>query len=357
MKLLQRYLLRQFIPVCVVALVFFVFLLELGDLFANLWKYLANEVSLASVIRVGWMYVPKCVSFSMPLAVLFASSYTMGMMYARNELTVVFTSGYPLHRLVMPLLAFGLALSLSMFFFEDRVVIHSYARKNAETRRLVQQQESLSNTNIVVLSESGRVVYTADYYQEEEKKIFSVMIVVRDDEGNIRTVITAPIAAWNGTTWNLDGAVTYQVDSADGSVSVARESPAREFTEPPETFRKNTTSVDELSAVEAKKFIDGVRKAGLPYAEQMANYYKRFSFSLTIFIVLFFSISLGGRFKKNIMLMSLLLSLSVAVLYYITQMVTMILAKWEYISPLAGAWFPVVLFVCAGSAILRYART
>jgi len=100
-----------------------------------------------------------------------------------------------------------------------------------------------------------------------------------------------------------------------------------------------------------------MRKAGLPYSEQLSNYYRRFSFPLTIFIVLFFSISLGGRFRKNIMLMSLLLSLSIAVLYYVLQMVTLLFAKWEYISPLAGAWFPVLLFIFASSVLLRYART
>jgi lipopolysaccharide export system permease protein len=57
------------------------------------------------------------------------------------------------------------------------------------------------------------------------------------------------------------------------------------------------------------------------------------------------------------MLMSLLLSLSVAVMYYVTQMVAMLFAKWEYISPFTGAWFPVLLFIAASSVILRYART
>ena len=63
------------------------------------------------------------------------------------------------------------------------------------------------------------------------------------------------------------------------------------------------------------------------------------------------------KFKKNILLMSLLLSLSIAVSFYVTQMVTMILAKWEYISPLAGAWLPVLIFTAGSIVILRYART
>lgn len=356
MKLLQRYLMRQFLPVLFFSLLFFILLLELGDLFANLWRYLSNDVSASNVLKVLWLYVPKCISFSMPMAVLFASSYTMGNMYARNELTSIFASGYPLYSLIIPLLVTGMALSIGMFFFEDNVVIHSVYEKSKLNKALLNQEVSLSNTNVVVLSDSGRVVYTADYYQDKDKKLYSVMIIQRTDDGTLQTLSMSPVAAWNGTEWIMEDSSTYSFRNPD-KITLVQNAPPLILSEPPETFKRNVTSVDELQASEAKKYIASLRKAGLPHAEQLSNYYKRFSFPFTIFIVLFFSISLGGRFRKNIMLMSLLLSLSVAVLYYVTQMMTMLFAKWEYISPLAGAWFPVVLFITVSSIILRYART
>ena len=55
--------------------------------------------------------------------------------------------------------------------------------------------------------------------------------------------------------------------------------------------------------------------------------------------------------------MSLLLSHYLAVFYYVLQMVTMLLAKWEYISPFAGAWLPVAVFAAASTGILKTART
>lgn len=356
MNTLQRYLTRQFVPVCLVALIFFVMLLELGDLFANLWKYLSNDVPVSSIFKVMWLYIPKCVSYSMPMAVLFASSYTMGNMYARNELTSIFSSGYPLYLLIVPLLALGMILSFGMFFFEDRVVIDSLAAKNKLNKVLLKQEESLSNTNIVVLSDSARVVYTADYYQANDKKLFTVLVIVRTASGNPEYILRAPIMTWDGKRWVPENYSYYEF-SNPSNVKMKRSDFPVDLTEPPETFRRNTTTVDEIKAADAKIYIMKMRKAGLPFAEQLANYYKRFSFPLTIFIVLFFSISLGGKFKKNILLMSLVISLSVAVLYYVTQMITMLFAKWGYISPLAGAWFPVLLFVAAGAVILRYART
>ena len=117
MKIIQRYVLQLFFPVFTVALLFFILLLELADLFSNLAQYLQNGVKFIDLLRVMYFYLPKCVSFAMPLSVLFAASYTMGNMYAKNELTAIFASGFPLAALVAPLIFFGFLLSIGMFFF------------------------------------------------------------------------------------------------------------------------------------------------------------------------------------------------------------------------------------------------
>ena len=57
------------------------------------------------------------------------------------------------------------------------------------------------------------------------------------------------------------------------------------------------------------------------------------------------------------LLISLVFCIGAAVLFYVTQMVTMLLAKFGYISPLTGAWFPVILFVVLSGVILKFART
>ena len=110
MKILQRYLLQLFFPVFVITILFFILLLQLGDLFLNLAQYLQNHVRFVTLLRVMYLYLPKCISFAMPLSVLFASSYTMGNMYAKNELTSIFASGMPLAVLVAPLVLCGFLL-------------------------------------------------------------------------------------------------------------------------------------------------------------------------------------------------------------------------------------------------------
>ena len=69
------------------------------------------------------------------------------------------------------------------------------------------------------------------------------------------------------------------------------------------------------------------------------------------------SISMGGRFRKNIILMSLLASIGAAVSFYVIEMVTLMMARMGYIHPIIGTWFPVFVFIIIGLYLLRTAKT
>ena len=189
MKILQRYLLQLFFPVFVITILFFILLLQLGDLFLNLAQYLQNQVRFVTLLRVMYLYLPKCISFAMPLSVLFASSYTMGNMYAKNELTSIFASGMPLAVLVAPLVLCGFLLSIGMFYFEDRILIHFQRQKIALVNSILEPQQNLNSSDLVILSDSGKIVYFADYYDDTQKELSNVLIVMRTESGDVSTVI------------------------------------------------------------------------------------------------------------------------------------------------------------------------
>ncbi len=138
MRLLRRMLLRQFLPIFLVALVFFLMLLQLIDIFGNIWRYFAHDVPAGQVARIALLYLPKCVSFALPVSFLFAVAYTLGLFYANNELFAIFGSGVSLYRLVRPFLVLGVMFSVGGFFFEDAVVIPTFQAKNETYAQAVQ---------------------------------------------------------------------------------------------------------------------------------------------------------------------------------------------------------------------------
>jgi lipopolysaccharide export system permease protein len=359
MILLRRMLLRQFLTIFLVALSFFVLLLQLIDIFASIWRYFAHYVTVSQVAWIALLYLPKCVSFALPVSFLFAISYTLGLFYANNELFAIFGSGVSLHRLVSPFLALGVLLSVGAFFFEDAVVIPTYQKKNQAYALAVKQVTSLSQSNVTVTSPDQRVIYVADYYNDAEKKLTAVTVVVRDAQLHLVSRMDAAWAEWQQDHWVLRDCRIFTWDPA-AKLLVDQRLPAYQspvLSEPPDTFQRLARSIDQMDRAESRRYVAVLRKAGLPFREVLTDYYRKFSFACTPLIVAFLASSLGSTFKKNILLMSLLTALVISVVFYVAQMVAAILSKNGYIPPLAGAWTPFTLFLALGFMLFRTART
>ena len=353
--ILDRYLIKQFFPVFFVSAAMFMLLLSLIDLFAHLVRYLNNEVSARDMLRVSLYYLPKSFSYALPISILFAAAYTLGDLYAHNELTSVFAAGIPFARFSMPFLVIGLAASVFSFFFDDILVIPTLKMKNDLSRRALNQHVTESNSDIVIRAKNGRIIYAVDFFDYDRKILNGVRIVERDENGSFISQIRAPSAEWKEDYWEFRNAVIYKYE--DDILRISPLGSNNEYNESPDTFRRHAVIVEELTAKDAGLLIQDLRAAGLPFSHVQANYYHRYSFAAASLIVMILSISMGGRFRKNILLMSLFTSLSVAVVYYITEMLSMTLAGLNYIHPFVGAWFPVLLFIVLGLLLLRSAKT
>ena len=357
MRTLHSMLLRNFVGMFLVSLLFFMLLLQLVDVFANLWRYLAQETSFREILRIALYYAPKCLSYSISPALLFSAAYTLGTLYRNNELIAILGCGVSLYRLVAPFLAVGVLLSVAGFFFEEHVVIATFRAKNELYNLAVRREVNLSNTNVTVTS--GRTIYHVDYYNDKRETVTGVMILHRDAEGRFASRVDADWGEWSGTHWILHNCVRY-VLTAEAKEMTRRPVvlyDAEDLDEPPATFRKTTRDVGEMKSREAREWVHSLRRSGLPYREVLTNYYSKYFFSATPFVVVLLAAALSGWFRRNVLLMNLLTALIATVLYYVTQMIASILAKNGYIPPVAGAGFALVLFLTAGTVLLKKVRT
>ena len=352
---LDKYIVKHFFPVLFIALSMFVVLVLLIDLFANLVNYLNHEAAFSQIMNVSYFYIPKAVSYSLPISLLFAVAYTLGDLYAKNELTSVISSGIPFWRFGTPLMIIGVLMSVFSFYFDDKLVIPTLRIKNELSRQLKQQINASNNANVVIKTNDGRRIYSVDYYDYQNKTLNGVIIVELDAKRDFLSEIRAHSGVWTDNRWVFANPVIYQWEA--GIISVKPLSQSAVYDDDPELFRRIAVDPADLPAADAKFLVEDLRKVGLPYLSALADYYHRYSFPATSFIVVILSLSMGGRFRKNILLMSLLASLVVSVVYYVMDMITMMLARLGYLPPLVGAWIPVVFFTVTGAVLIRFSKT
>jgi lipopolysaccharide export system permease protein len=245
--------------------------------------------------------------------------------------------------------------SVFSFFFEDIVVIPTIRIKNELSGRALNLQRNESNSDIVIKARNGQLIYSVDYFDYSAGMLNGISIIEMAPGGELICHIRAPSASWTGSYWELHNAVIYQYE--DGILRIRPFVSNTSYREPPDVFRRKEVNVEELPAKDAGLLVKDLKEAGLPFTGTLANYYHRFSFAAVSFIVMILSISMGGRFRKNILLMSLFSSLASAVVFYVMEMISMTMAGLGYIPPFIGAWFPVFSFMIIGLLLLRGAKT
>jgi lipopolysaccharide export system permease protein len=126
------------------------------------------------------------------------------------------------------------------------------------------------------------------------------------------------------------------------------------YDENPESFRSGGRPVEELPVKEARAHLEFLMRAGLPSIGPWAEYYRRFSYALTPILVVMLSAALTGLVRKNILLMSLLISLVSATAFYVMQMLSMLMAKGGMLPAPLGAFAPIIFFSLVIPLVFRF---
>lgn len=356
---LVGYLYKKVFPLFIGATIFFSLVLNLVDLFIHIAVYLQNECAAKDILQVMIYYTPKTLWYAIPVGILFSTSYTLSDMYAHNELEALFASGVSLFRFTAPLLLIAAFFSLGLFVFENKVVVQTYEKKVALQDDLLGKSVSKNNSDVIVLSDNGKIIYKAKRYNEQAKRLQGLYLIFRNEDKQLEAIIYANTATWNEelNRWILSGSTEYLPEGETVITHTVESKYTDLLTESYEIFRKTVVDVQSVNTTDAKIYIDHLKKAGLPFQEQLSEYYKKFSFPWIVFIVVILSVGLTGKTKKNVLLISLASCISSAVLFYVMMMVTMVLAKHGYISAFSGAWFPVIFFTVVSGILIKYSRT
>ena len=372
MRIFRRWGLKAVVPVFIGACFFFAMFIELIDLVQDLPRYLSLRQSFLNILYIQLLYLPKCLSFGIPIAMIFSVSLGLGNSYANNELIAVFSSGVSLFRFCAPILIFSLFISLGSFAFQEYVVIDTLKQKNELRNKALGYADVETNPNVVLFDHGTSIVYKALLYNDQDRTLTDIVVIQRDTDGQVKRIIKSQSARWDDKEllWIFFNAISFDFSASGTGKTPEAGKLTPEYTKTlsaslrdpdlalePSAFKRITQNVDELRVDAAISWVAILKKSGLPYLSTETKLHERFSFACTPFLVTFIACAIGSRFRKNILLLSLLVSLMLSVIYYVLQMIAGLLATFQILTPQAGAWSGVVLFLCVGIFLFRRART
>ena len=211
-----------------------------------------------------------------------------------------------------------------------------------------------------MVSPEGDLLTYVNQYESRNRYLSQVTIIRLTSEGQL-------IERYDAVSGRIDpsGIVTlFEVTRYQPSttlridVTYIPELTLADYLLEPERLIDTRSDVLELDTVSTRRLLDRLRLSDpATYRSAYTLYLEKYAFSLTPLIVILISLSVSWLFKRNILLFSVLTSLTLSVLYYVFEMITILFARQGIIQPLVGAWTPIGVFLILSIIMLRFVRT
>lgn len=360
MKLLDRYILKKFLLIFALSLLAFLVIFNIVDLIEKLDKFLKNQLPLSLILRFYLYQLPYYINVAIPMSLLLAAVFTIGILAKHNELSAIKSSGISLYRLSIPLLLTGILLSIGSFLFDDFVVIPA--------TRLRQEIES---NNLRRNRYIGKTIFTNIMYQDSPTcNIVISVFSTRDNTANSVTIqfneqqkllrrIDARKMVWlpDKELWQL---YDYKIRAfdVDGTESVlpALGDSLINLNLHPEDIVKTDLNPETMRYRELKYFIRRLHESGNEARKWEVNLHFKLAFPFTNFIVILFGIPLAAVKPRKGIAFGAGMSLLVIFIYYGFIKFGQVLGYKGILSPLLSVWFGNILFLIAGAYLLYKIR-
>ena len=356
MKLLDRYIFRQFTLTFFMLVLGLPLLFVITDLTDHLDSYLARGVAMQKVALSYAFYLPQFVFWSMPIASLVATVFTIGNMTRHQEISAAKAGGISFFRLIVPILVLATILSVAAVGLGELIPVTNRMRAEALGER--QQQVSPLRTNFVFQTQDGHILSVRRLDSESKEMVH--LVLEREASPNAPAIHgTAQQARWTARSgWTMENGHlrVLEAGGAERSFSfTALRIPT--LRETPEELLAEPKDPEEMRYAEIGRFIQAIERSGGDARELRVEQAQKLSLPLAILVIVLFGAPLSTSSQRGGAAYGIGISLGVTMVYLMLFKVGTAVGASGALHPLFAAWMPNVLFFVSALFLLARVRT
>ncbi|HDQ00159.1 MAG TPA: YjgP/YjgQ family permease [bacterium] len=353
MKILDRYLVKNFFATLVFALIAFSAMFIIIDVIGFLDKFIDHNIPLLIVIEYYIFYLPYIIILTLPVATLLASLFSVGQLARYNEITAMRSSGMSSSRILMPLFVAGVIISLTAMYSGERFVPYTNQMKKEVYDNYINKNKPKSKrkTNNIQLQLDADRWLLVSFFDIQTNTAFKVSIETYNNNVLIERT-DAPRMSWKNEQWVVASAFTRRFSGWDEEVVYADSLIFKTLIFKPDDIARVQKKAEEMSYWELNKFIQEIRRTGGKADRWLVELYLKIAFPFANLIIILFGASLASRKTKSGTAVSFGVSLFICFLYFGFIKVGQSLGHNGLLHPLLAAWIGNIVFGAGGLYLL-----
>ncbi len=352
MKTLDRYIISSIMKTAIVATIVFSLLLAGVELFQKMDSIITGEVPLSRIIEYAFLCIPEYFILVFSISLLFGCTYFQSSLSANNERIALLNAGVSKWRIFRPVFILALVLTVFGFILSESLLRELETKKTVLSEELFGSSSTRDSRNIVLKDESGYVIYTRRFIESDERILDP--IVVKEKNGRLIMRISGSEGRYSDGCWTIYDAVIYSLSDEGETFELERRTSITlsDLTIESEYFRATNINVETMDRKTAFEYLTKLSIAQREvWQEKCTDYLRRFFQPLSIILLLSLSALFDYNLKKNVLLFSIIESLCVAVVYYVSDMVFSIAAHQGAYSPVWAVILPLVSTIVIAAGI------
>lgn len=357
MKLLDRYVVRQFLLTFFMLVLGLPLLFIIGDITDNIDTYMDRGVAMG---KLGLAYVyqfPQFMVYAFPIAALVATVFTIGGLTRHQEITAAKAGGVSFWRLFVPIGILSVVLSGGAFALSELVPIT--LRKAAALRgEAVTTGLGGPRINFVFQTEREGVL-SARRLDAGTGELAELALERNATEKAPGVHLFARRAVWRQRGgWRLEDGWRRTL-WADGREQAVRFDTLRVpgLVETPEDLMAEPREPEQMRYAEMTRFIGAIERSGGDAAPLRVERAQKLAVPLAVIVIVLFGAPLVTSSSRGGAAYGVGISLGITIIYMLLFRVGKAIGSSGAIDPLVAAWGPNALFLAAGLVLMLRVRT
>jgi len=346
MRILDRYILKSIIYIFISCIFVFLFLYIVIDLLSNLDEVLKHQTTLALLIRYYLSYLPIMFVQVSPFACLLSTVYTFGKLNHNNEIIAMRSSGLSIFEIARNALIFGLLISFTVFWVNDRLVPGSLA-ENQKIKIQIEEgtkgkpKKNEAITNLTLYGLRNRLFFISRFLPAA-KTMEGITILEQDEHQNLTKKIIATRGVYQDGLWRFFQSITYKFDNNGQVIDEPSylEEEIMSIPETPENLASLRQKPEQMNIRQMQDYIWILSKSGATTVIRnlKVDLYQRFTAPFTSIIIILLGIPFSLMMRKRATGMSSVgVSIIVGFLYYVLEAICLAIGKSGLIPPILAA--------------------
>jgi len=359
-KILDRYIVRQFIISFVFGLIAFLLIFVLVDSMEHLDDFIDAHATVSTVVEYYIAFMPEIVKLMTPVAVLLGSLFVIGRLSTNSELTAMKSSGVSLYRILMPFLVVAFIISFASVYLNGWVVPKANAKKYYIEQTVLNRGSNVMSRMNIFFQEGPRRIVSVNYF-DPQSNIASHVSIQDFADSNMTVMVQrfdAPRMKWitpgSGTArrvvpgWNLLNGTTRIFEGNTQHLSFFDTLPMGKLSLTPADIEKKQRKPDEMDYGELKEFIRNQELAGQDVSRWLVDFHSKVSFPFASVIMVLFGVPFASARPRSGLALGFGICTAVTFIYLAFMKISQVIGYNGDVNPLLTAWLANLIFVAAG---------